>query len=193
MKTGIWGLLLALSIAVLGGCADAQMEKNKKDAQPKEVVVSNMPDESSEEGKQVLSDKVAVGKPAPDFELPDENGKKWKLSDYKGKVVLLDFWGFWCSYCVQELPELRDMNDKFSKKDFVMIGINTDTDDIKDIKKALAEHKVNWRQGMMPEPTDMATDYDVTGFPTKVLIDKEGKIVYIDNFITEEQLAKYLN
>lgn len=190
MKTGILSLAFGLIAMAMVGCAEPQQAKGKSEM-PEEVVTSGS-QEMPKMGMQVLSETVAVGKVAPDFELPDENGKKWKLSDYKGKVVLLDFWGFWCSYCVKELPELREINDELSKEDFVMIGINTDTEEAAEVRKLLKEAGVNWRQGMMPEPTKMADDYQVSGFPTKVMIDKEGKIVYIDNFILKEDIQKYL-
>ncbi|MFM9872392.1 MAG: peroxiredoxin family protein [Fimbriimonadaceae bacterium] len=190
MKNGILNLALGLVAVAVMGCQVAP-EVKAKSAEPKEVVVSNMPDESAE-GVSVLSKTVAVGKVAPNFELPDETGKAWKLSDYKGKVVLLDFWGFWCPYCVKELPELRKISDDLKGKDFVMIGINTDDDDLKDIQAKLKKSVVNWRQGMVPGDADIKKDYKVTEFPTKVLIDKDGKIVFIDHFITKAEIEKYL-
>jgi peroxiredoxin len=190
MKRGILGLVIAVLAFGIVGCSIAPKSEVKV-GEENPVVISNSP-EDGERGTQKLSETVSVGKIAPDFELPDETGKSWKLSDYKGKVVLLDFWGFWCSFCVKELPELRKMNDEFKDKDFVLLGINTDKDELKEIQKKLSESVVNWRQGMVPGKADLIKDYQVTGFPTKVLIDREGKIVYIDNFITKADIEKIL-
>jgi peroxiredoxin len=190
MKRGILGLVIGVLAFGIVGCSIAPKSEVKA-GEENPVVISNSP-EDGERGTQKLSETVSVGKIAPDFELPDETGKSWKLSDYKGKVVLLDFWGFWCSFCVKELPELRKMNDEFKDKDFVLLGINTDKDELKEIQKKLSESVVNWRQGMVPGKADLIKDYQVTGFPTKVLIDREGKIVYIDNFITKADIEKIL-
>lgn len=74
-----------------------------------------------------------------------------------------------------------------------MIGMNSDTDDdVSNIVKQLGEHKVNWRQGIMREESALHKDYDVSSFPTKVFIGKDGNVKFIDIFITKEQLEKLI-
>lgn len=172
----------------LAGCASEVVEQPPT----KNVVVSNAPDESANRGMKVLSETVKVGEVAPDFEIMDGDGKSWKLSDYRGKAVLLDFWGFWCPFCVKELPELREMNDKYEKNGFVLLGINNDSDPVSEIKKQLGESVVNWRQGFIGEGHQLEADYKVSAYPMKVLIDPTGKIVYIDNFIEKDEIEKHL-
>ncbi|MFM9872394.1 MAG: TlpA family protein disulfide reductase [Fimbriimonadaceae bacterium] len=74
-----------------------------------------------------------------------------------------------------------------------MIGMNADTDEsVADVAKQIKGHQVNWRQGMLRDDSSLRNDYDVTGFPTKVLIGKDGVVRFIDNFITKEQLVKLI-
>lgn len=182
--------LVAVGAGLLGGCAPAPAVEEVEAP----IISNKMPEmDQNDRGKQEISDTVKVGLQAPNFTIQDEKGKEWKLSDYKGKVVLLDFWGFWCPTCVDELPELREYNDALKGKDFVMIGMNTDNDiDGPELTKKLAESPVNWRQGIVTEDHELVKDYHVRTFPTKVLIDKTGKIVYVDNFIDQSVIEKYL-
>ncbi|MBL8067025.1 MAG: TlpA family protein disulfide reductase [Armatimonadetes bacterium] len=173
-------LMLAATALTFSGCSPSLPAKAAAPAPPAQ----------SKPGQ--LSGTVKVGSPAPDFELPDESGVMWKLSDYRGKTVLLDFWGFWCPYCVQELPDLRKINDSLKGRDFVLLGINTDAADAGQIKKQLAKSPVDWRQGLIPDKAPMHADYQVSEFPTKVLIDKKGTVVYIGNTITKEAIEPYL-
>jgi peroxiredoxin len=175
--------VVVLAMGLLG-CATEKVEVPPT----KEVVVSNAPSEAGGS----LSETVAVGKAAPDFEIFDENGKSWKLSDYRGKTVLLDFWGFWCPYCVRELPELRNYHDELEAKGLVLIGMNNDSEPVGEIKKQLAKSVVNWRQGMIGDGHELDKDYDVSAYPTKVLIDPDGMVVYIDNIIDQTTIEKHL-
>ena len=68
-------------------------------------------------------------KAAPEFSLKDSNGQTVHLADYKGKVVLLDFWGTWCPPCVSAVPWLRDLQRHHAKEPFVIVGISSDSDE----------------------------------------------------------------
>src|SRR5215467_12528925 len=69
---------------------------------------------------------LVVGMPAPDFSLPDLQGNKQRLSDYRGKVVFLNFWATWCKPCKEEMPSMQMLWDSLQKQDFVMLAVSMD-------------------------------------------------------------------
>lgn len=113
---------------------------------------------------------------APDFDASDETGKRFKLSDYRGKVVLLDFWGFWCGPCQQILPSLKRIANRFKAEPFAILGIDSDGD-LPRFQRMLKERDISWRQafeGMYYGP--IAVSWNVRGWPTVYLVDANGKI-----------------
>jgi peroxiredoxin len=130
-----------------------------------------------------------AGKAAPDFTFTDIDGQPHRLSDYRGKVVLLDFWGTWCKGCVAETQELVKAYEKFHEKGFEILGVAThDTE--ADLRKFLTARKVAWTQTMEGEDGPLQTLYRVTGFPTHFLIGKNGSI--LANRIQLEELPAML-
>jgi len=114
---------------------------------------------------------------APDFVLKDADGKTVRLSDYKGKVILLDFWATSCGPCRVEIPWFTDMEHKKKDQGFEVLGISMD-DGWEDVKPFLAGMKVNYRVVMGDELTSRMYG-DVEAIPTTFLIDKQGKIAAI--------------
>lgn len=114
------------------------------------------------------------GKPAPAFTLKGNNGKSVSLSDYSGKVVLLDFWGTFCMPCVAALPELQAMHAKYGSRGFAVIGVTVD-DRMAMVEKATSRAKVTY-------PIAQATPavwsaYRVNALPSMVLVGRDGRIV----------------
>jgi thiol-disulfide isomerase/thioredoxin len=127
------------------------------------------------------ADRTAVGTVAGAFETVDINGKKVKLSDFKGKYVLLDFWGSWCVPCRESTPHLIEVFNKYKAKglDVIAIAEEYDTTHIawrEAIKKDRSDIWYNVLSGYRTEK-DIAKLYGVHTFPTKILIDKTGVIV----------------
>ena len=117
-------------------------------------------------------------KPAPDFALKDADGKTVRLSDYKGKVVLLDFWATWCGPCKLEIPWFTDMEHARKDKGFEVLGVSMDDNGWEDVKPFLAELKVNYRVVIGDDA--VANAYGgVDSLPTTFLIDKQGRIAAI--------------
>ena len=126
--------------------------------------------------------KTSVGAAAPDFEKVDQNGKPVRLSDFKGKYVLLDFWGSWCGPCRASHPHLRELQAKYGPKGLVVLNIAQENG--KNARaiwlKAVEEDQLTWTQILNNEKLeecDVVKLFSITAFPTKVLIDGEGKIV----------------
>jgi peroxiredoxin len=115
---------------------------------------------------------------APDFALKDADGKTVHLTDYKGKVVLLDFWATWCGPCKIEIPWFIDMEHKRKDKGFEVLGVAMDDNGWEDVKPFLADMKVNYRVVVGDDPTGQAYG-GVDSLPTTFLIDKQGKIAAI--------------
>ena len=113
-------------------------------------------------------------KPAPDFSLADASGKQVKLSDTKGKVVLLNFWATWCGGCQTEIPWFIDLNNRYKGAGLNVIGVALDDDGYKSVTPYVKEKKVNYT--IVVGPQSLAKQYAVEAMPVTLLIDREGKI-----------------
>lgn len=117
-------------------------------------------------------------KAAPQFDLKDSNGKSAKLSDYKGKVVLLNFWATWCGPCKIEIPWFAEFEQQFKDKGFAVLGIAMDDEGWEVVKPYIEKHKVNYRVIMGND--SVANIYGgVESLPTSFIIDRDGKIAAI--------------
>lgn len=121
---------------------------------------------------------VKVGMPAPDFTLPDKDGHMASLSSFRGRVVILDFWGSWCGWCIKGIPELKEVYDEYAGL-VEVIGIAC-RDRREDWLDAVDEHELRWvnlyENPNMPEKDKVSNRYAVKGYPTKILVDSEGTI-----------------
>ncbi len=113
---------------------------------------------------------------APAFTTTDCEGKPISLADFKGRVVVLDFWATWCGPCVAAMPQLQDLATKFEGQPVTVLGVNGDADkSAADIQAFLDKKKVSIRQALDPHGT-IGTDFNVNAIPCVVFIDKDGKV-----------------
>jgi peroxiredoxin len=136
--------------------------------------------------------------PAPAFELVSEDGTKIKISDYRGKVVLLNFWATDCGGCVLEIPSFIELEKTYKDKGFTAVGVSMDIpyESLKDANEAwarvrpfMAKHGVNYPIAMGDDAISKA--YALNAFPATYLIDKSGKIAaaYVGVVINKDNVA----
>jgi peroxiredoxin len=125
---------------------------------------------------------IKVGQAAPLFELNDNNSNMINLEDYRGKLVIVDFWASWCHFCRGENPELVALYDMYNSKGLEIIGVSLD------------ENKQSWRDAVSEDgiefiqvndtgafDSQIAMDYGITSIPTMFLLDEDGVILFITN------------
>jgi peroxiredoxin len=122
-----------------------------------------------------------VGQQAPDFALPDVNGKEIKLSSFKGKYVLVDFWASWCGPCRKENPNVVKAFNKYSNKNFTILGVSLD-EEKDEWKNAIQNDGLVWTQvsDLKHWNSKVVPLYNIEGIPYNVLIDPDGKIIAED-------------
>ena len=121
----------------------------------------------------VKSDKDR--KPAPSFSLTDASGTPVSLADYRGKVVLLNFWATWCGPCEVEIPWFIEFEQKYKDRDFAVLGVSFDDDGWKSVRPYIAAHKINYR--IMIGTEKMSQLYGgVDALPTSFIVDRQGRI-----------------
>jgi cytochrome c biogenesis protein CcmG/thiol:disulfide interchange protein DsbE len=115
--------------------------------------------------------------PAAEFTLNDENGAAVKLSDYRGKVVLLNFWATWCGPCGVEIPWFVDFEQKYKSQGFAVLGVSMDEEGWPAVKPFVAERKINYR--ILLGNDSMAQLYGgLDSLPTSYIIDRDGKVAF---------------
>src|SRR5215471_12866795 len=121
---------------------------------------------------------------APDFTLKDSHGVAVKLSDLRGKVVVLDFWATWCGPCKVTIPEMNKLAQKYQDKGVVILGISMDEDGWDAVNPFL--QKVKFEYPVLLSEPDKMKGYDdrLEALPTAIIIDKEGKIRQMHEGIT---------
>ena len=119
---------------------------------------------------------VQAGKTAPDFKLTTIDGKEVTLATFSGKYLLVDFWGTWCGWCVKGIPDMKKAYKKYQNKVEFLGVCCGDTD--KKWRDGVAHHQLPWVNVIEGE-SNIAARFGVTGFPTKVLVGPDGKIVEV--------------
>lgn len=124
--------------------------------------------------------ELRVGEQLPDFSFVDLDGNKRKFSEFKGKFVLLDFWGTWCPPCRRELPYLKAAAKNFKERNFEIIGMNVDPMPPSALAPAFKKAGIDWTQAGMESIIPVLKSYRVDSFPTTILIDPTGKIISLN-------------
>ncbi len=121
---------------------------------------------------------LANGTPAPDFSLKDATGKTYTVADFKGKVVVMDFWGTWCGWCVKAMPSIQKLHENYQGKPVAIVGMDCEMGNKKaDPIGFVRKNHYTYMQLLDADATAQA--YKVNGFPMLYIIDQQGKVAFV--------------
>ena len=137
-------------------------------------------DRSAQRLKGRLDEIEMIGKAPKAIETTDLDGEALSLDDYKGKVLLIDFWATWCGPCIQEMPNVQNVYAKYKDKGFDILGISLDQDETA-LTDYIKENEIPWRQVFDGKgwQSEIAVLYGVKSIPKTYLLDPDGKVFEI--------------
>ena len=144
---------------------------------------------------------LKAGATAPDFNVKDLNDKNVTFADYRGKVVLVNFWATWCTPCQEEIPELIAMQDKYGPKGFTVLGLAMDDEGKSIVAPFVAKERYDVSGQKLPMNYPIMIGNDgvaekfggLLGYPTSVLIDRNGKVLKrVTGVINEDEVSKLI-
>jgi len=134
------------------------------------------------------SPSFVPGEVAPDFTLRDTAGNVRRLSEFRGKVVLLNFWASWCGPCVSELPSLQRLAGRLAERGFVVLGVGVD-DDVESLVQFQKVYGLSYPTLVDPDGAVKRT-YKLTGVPESFFIDRDGKFILIADPDTNDPVVR---
>jgi peroxiredoxin len=143
---------------------------------------------------QAISQSIENTNPvAPDFTLKDLNGNDVKLSDYKGKIVIVNFWAVWCKYCLIEMPDFNELNTELQKENEVVILAINSQESPEKVKEYISSSNIDLKV-LLDQDGAVTQTYGITGFPTTFFINKDGTLyTYISGMTDKKTLLEYIN
>jgi len=126
--------------------------------------------------KSVKIVPIEIGLPAPDFTFPGINGKMVSLSDFRGKVVLVNIWATWCASCVDEMPSMERLYQNLKGKDFEILAVSIDSLGVKVVAPFMKKYKLTF-PALIDSSGTIGAGYRTTGVPESFIIDKNGILV----------------
>lgn len=136
---------------------------------------------------------LKAGELAPDFHLSSLSGEPISLSDYRGKVVLLNFWATWCVPCVMEMPALERLSQNFSDKGLVVLGVNLDNLSKREQVKQFTRNYALTFPIALDSSFTVPRHYGVTGFPETFFIDREGRLLKVNDPLKKQETVRFIS
>lgn len=138
-----------------------------------------------------LASSGLTGAPAPDFVLKSSTGENLRLSEYRGDVVMINFWATWCGPCRQEMPLLDELYVRYERVGFSLLGVNID-DDPQRAMDMIADLGVNFPV-LFDNRKEVSKLYQVDAMPVTVLVDREGNVRHVHHGYKPGYEQKYLD
>jgi peroxiredoxin len=155
-----------------------QLQRDYPDTKPAQNADKMLASMKKQADAKKIKAALAEGTKFPDFDVKDTAGKPLSIANYKGKVVLLDFWATWCPPCVRELPNVIKTYEAYHKQGFEVIGISLDKEEPK-LESFTKEKNMTWVQyfdGLVWE-NKLAVQYGINSIPATFLLDGQGTII----------------
>jgi len=138
-----------------------------------------------------LASSGLEGQVAPDFALKSSSGENMRLSEFRGDVVMINFWATWCGPCRQEMPLLDELYTRYERVGFNLLGVNID-DDSRRAMQMIEELGVNFPV-LFDARKEVSKLYEVEAMPVTVLVDREGNVRYVHHGYKAGYEEKYLD
>lgn len=167
-------IIIILTVVLIGGLYYFTMGRKTEESLPKDNITKEKNEEDREEKKEKKKiTEATVGEEAPDFTLRNLDGKEVSLKDYRGKIVLINFWATWCEYCDKEMPDLQKLDKENDDLVVLAVDVMEDEEKVKNyIKKGGYDFEV-----VLDEEGDVAKNYLISAFPTSYFVDKDGTLI----------------
>ncbi len=138
-----------------------------------------------------LASSGLEGQAAPDFALKSSTGENLRLSEYRGDVVMINFWATWCGPCRQEMPILDELYNRYQRVGFNLLGVNID-DDSRKAMQMIEELGVDFPV-LFDSKKEVSKLYNVEAMPVTVLVDRDGEVRYVHHGYKPGYEDKYLD
>ena len=138
-----------------------------------------------------LASSGLAGQPAPDFALKSASGENLRLSEYRGDVVMINFWATWCGPCRQEMPLLNELYSRYERVGFNLLGVNID-DDSRRAMEMIDELGVSFPV-LFDASKEVSRLYEVDAMPVTIIVDREGNVRYVHQGYKPGYEQKYLD
>jgi thiol-disulfide isomerase/thioredoxin len=134
---------------------------------------------SSQTTTASTSDPTAVPTEMADAELTSVNGQTFKISDYKGKVVLINLWTTWCGFCKKQMPDLIALNQEFKDRDVEFLGLNAENEKLPAVEEYVSKYGIPYRVGWTND--EVFSVLSPNGFPSTYIITRDGRFHWAIN------------
>ncbi|MDR7855588.1 TlpA disulfide reductase family protein [Tissierella sp.] len=185
-------IILVISMFITGCTSGVKDNKDEASVPKDNLSEEKIDDTTNSVAEEVESEEeieIASGKQSPDFTLKNLEGEDVSLSDFRGKIVLINFWATWCSWCDVEMPDLQKLDDE--NDDLVVLAVNVMED--KDTVKKYMEDGGYSFEVVFDEEGEIATTYLVNGLPNSYFVDEEGILLGgVPGMMTYEQMVEIL-
>lgn len=190
MKNKIITVSVALALAAILACAYFLYGKLGEDYNPDTLVTESVND--TKPGNESPNNEGTPSNLAPDFTVTDAEGKEVKLSDFRGKPVVLNFWASWCGYCIKEMPEFDSKSKELDGKvQFMMVNCTDGRSETVETANECLEGKGYTFPVYYDTKMDASMTYGVSSLPITIFINADGEIVtYVNGMISETKFER---